>query len=607
MMSSPGMLAISPSLPFFSVVTDNKGSSVSGNYLFVNRFKKPGGGDSFIATVLQTDHQKFYATFTAVIENPAAAITVNLQHQLPGEENFTVQWQASLQVNENSKDVFVQWTGLEIKEKQAHATTDVNKAASLYETELFYRELIGHSLDGILLADEKGMMEFASASCEKILGFTAEELVAKSLFEFVHPQDKELAIASFYNEVKREPQQRFINIRLLQKDGHWLWCIVRGHNLTANPQIGKILVYFNDDSLRINAEAALIESKKRFIQLIQNIDMGILLADAQGTILLCNRRSLEIFSVPEEILLGQNLYHADWKAIDENNKIVPFENYPMIVALQTKKPVRNKVIGVKSRAKENIIWLSLNAEPVLDITGEIENVICSFTDITEQRRLAIQLKEQEIQKQKQLVQASIDGQEKERKEISRELHDNISQTLTTTRLYLEVAKDKADPQSMELIEQAHKNLLVIIQGIRQLTTSLAPPELHNIGLIESIRDICRPLQKIHACKIEFMHQGLIEEKLSDGIKLMLFRIIQEQINNIIRHAKAALIQIMLVIENNEVKLEIIDNGSGFDTTLIKKGLGLTNIFNRVELFDGEAEIITHPGQGCVLKVKAPLN
>lgn len=604
-MSSPVMLA-SSSLHFYSVVTDSRGSSISGNHLFLNRFKRTGGADSFIASVVQTDIQKFYATFTMVVENPATAVNVYLQHQLIAEEIFTVQWQASLLVNEHNNDVFVQWTGQEINEKQAYLTVN-NKAESLNESELFYRELVGHSLDGILLADEKGLMEFASASCKKILGFTAEELVTRSLFEFVHPEDKELAVTSFYNEVKKEPKQRFINIRLLQKDGHWLWCIVRGHNLTSNPTIGKILVYFNDDSLRINAEAALIESKIRFVQLIQNIDMGILLADAQGTILLCNRRSLEIFNVPEEILLGQNLYHADWKAIDENNTIVPIETYPMIVALQTRKPVRNKVIGVKSRAKENIIWLNLNAEPVLNTAGEIENVICSFTDITEQRQLAIQLKEQEIQKQKQLVQASIDGQEKERKEISRELHDNISQTLTTTRLYLEVAKDKADPQSMELIEQAHKNLLIIIQGIRQLTTSLAPPELHDIGLIESIRDICRPLQKIHACKIEFMYQGLIEEKLSDGIKLMLFRIIQEQINNIIRHAKAGLIQIMLVIENNEVKLEIIDNGTGFDTTLIKKGLGLTNIFNRVELFDGRAEIITHPGQGCVLKVKAPLS
>lgn len=283
---------LAPSPLFYSVVTDNKGNSVSGNYLFLNRFKKPGGGDSFIATVLQTDAQKFYATCAAVAENPATAITVHLQHQLPGEENFTVQWQASLQVNEYSKNVFVQWIG---QQEKTHLTINGSNPESIYKSDVFYQELIGHSLDGILLADENGFIEFASASCAKILGFTAEQLVTKSMFEFVHPADKELAIVSFYNEVRKDPQQRFINIRLLQNDGHWLWCIVRGHNLTSNPQIGKILVYFNDDSLRINAEAALIESKNRFIQLIQNIDMGILLADEQGTILLCNRRSLEIF------------------------------------------------------------------------------------------------------------------------------------------------------------------------------------------------------------------------------------------------------------------------------------------------------------------------
>lgn len=83
--------------------------------------------------------------------------------------------------------------------------------------------------------------------------------------------------------------------------------------------------------------------------------------------------------------------------------------------------------------------------------GNIINVICSFADITEQKRLASELIEQEIQKQKQITQATIDAQEKERREIGKELHDNINQHLNTTRLYLEVAKEKASGEVLEMI------------------------------------------------------------------------------------------------------------------------------------------------------------
>jgi signal transduction histidine kinase len=90
------------------------------------------------------------------------------------------------------------------------------------------------------------------------------------------------------------------------------------------------------------------------------------------------------------------------------------------------------------------------------------------------------------------------------------------------------------------------------------------------------------------------------------MKLMLFRIIQEQINNIIRHAGASSISIKLQADDNELSLDIADDGKGFDVSAIKKGLGLINIINRVELFDGNAEIITSPGNGCLLQIRAPL-
>src|SRR5262249_38536641 len=239
--------------------------------------------------------------------------------------------------------------------------------------------------------------------------------------------------------------------------------------------------------------------------------------------------------------------------------------------------VRNVVMGIQRRAINDKMWLLVNAEPVLDMNDNIIHVITSFTDITGQKHLSLQLTDQEIKKQKQLIQETIDGQEKERREIGRELHDNISQYLTTTRLYLEVAKEKAEGDMLTMINQAHKGLLDMINEIRRLSQSLIPPSLSDIGLVESIQDLCTPLKNTHAYNIEFQHHHFREAALPDNMKLMLFRIIQEQINNIIRHANARSITIRLETSDGRVRLCIADDGKGFDLKSVKRGLGSDNI------------------------------
>jgi PAS domain S-box-containing protein len=431
-------------------------------------------------------------------------------------------------------------------------------------------------------------------------------LTGRNSFEFVHEEDRALCQSAFEDEIRQQPKAKFIGIRLLKKSGEWLWCMVRGHNQFANPDVGKMLIYFCDDSYRRNIELALIESRERFLHLIQNLNIGVILCSADGTIQLCNQSCLEIFGITEPELINTNVFCPSRLVVDESGSILNPKSYPFAIAVEAKKVVRNQLIGVKVPATGKIIWLQVNVQPVLESAEVIKHVICSFSDVTEQRELEFQLKRQQQQKQRQLMQATIDGQEKERSEISRELHDNISQHLTTTRLYLEVLKDKTGGHLKEMITDAHKGLLYIINSIRSLSQSLAPPELRDIGLIESIRDLCNQLKKLHPYCVEFEHSQFEEELLADNMKLMVFRVIQEQVNNIIRHSGAENMRIRLNATAGEVRLVIEDDGSGFDTQVVKKGLGLTNIFNRVSLFDGQACIVTSPGNGCMLRVTIPL-
>ncbi|MEI9806452.1 MAG: PAS domain-containing protein [Bacteroidota bacterium] len=147
----------------------------------------------------------------------------------------------------------------------------------LQESELFYRNLIADSLDGMMLTDEKGLIGFASGSVKKILGYEPEMLLEKNAFEFIHPDDRSHSWAAFTNEVKKMPQAKFINARILKESGEWLWCMVRGHNMLDNPHVNAVLIYFSDDTLRRNAETALVEGDKRFRQLINNLSLGVIL------------------------------------------------------------------------------------------------------------------------------------------------------------------------------------------------------------------------------------------------------------------------------------------------------------------------------------------
>ncbi len=488
-----------------------------------------------------------------------------------------------------------------------HDITDQRLAEEkLEKSELFYRNLIAESLDGILLTDEQGLISFVSPSVTNILGHQPEELKGRMVFDYVYPGDREEAVTAFMNEVNMRPAVKFINVRLVKKDGTYTWCMVRGHNMLHNPYVGKIIVYFTDDTKRKQMEDRLRESEERFRNMIHNLKMGIILLDQHGITLIHNQAALDMLGLSSGQLKDSEPIDPRWHAVREDGSDFPPADHPAPLAIRTGQPVRDVVMGIYRPAFNDPVWLLVNADPLFDETGKLVQVVCSMADITEQRKLSQQLIEQEIQKQKWITQATIDGQEKERLEIGKELHDNINQHLNTTRLYLEVAGEKATGQVQEMISLAHKNLATIVNEIRWLSQSLVPPTLGDIGLVESIQDLCDSLRRTHSFRIEFQHRRFSEAGLQENLKLMVFRIIQEQVSNIIRHARASTIRIQLQSDAENIVFSVEDDGQGFDSQRYKKGMGLNNISNRAALFGGTADIKSSPGKGCSVTVTIPL-
>lgn len=476
----------------------------------------------------------------------------------------------------------------------------------LKQSENFYRTLIGDSLDGILLMDEKGIIQFSSPSVKNVLGYEAEELIGRTGFEFVHQDDITWAVQSFQKEVTDNPEIKFITVRLLKKDGQWLWCNVRGHSLLDNPSIHNIVIYFHDDTLRKQAKEALQESEKRFRTLIRDLQVGVFLSDNKGKVLMCNQALAKMLAISEENIIGYNIYRLlSSDIINEQNEFIPIKRRPLAQAIQFKQTVKNSVIGIWNPLLNERLWVMVNVDPILDVNGNMKHVVCSVMDITERKKLEKKLVTEQVAHQKQLTQATIDGQEKERLEIGKELHDNIGQQLTTIQLFLDYAKTSANATSLEMINRALKSVSDVINEVRAMSRSLVPYTLKDLGLIDSVNDLIESFERTQAIEIEFEHSLFLEETIAENQKLALFRIIQEQLNNIVKHASAKKVSIRLLTKASEIFLEVKDNGNGIDRTKTKKGLGFINIRNRAELFNGKAELYSNPGQGCLLSVSFP--
>jgi len=204
-------------------------------------------------------------------------------------------------------------------------------------------------------------------------------------------------------------------------------------------------------------------------------------------------------------------------------------------------------------------------------------------------------------KQQQITEVVLGAQERERFELGQELHDNINQILATSKLYLDVAIEEREPR-IELLDKSRKNISMAIEEIRKLSHELITPSLNDLGLIQTIMELIRSIQTVKKMKIRLDIAGLDEDELLPEQKINIYRIIQEQLNNILKHAQADNVDIELHNVREQVWLRLTDDGKGFDPRIRRKGVGISNIISRAELYNGKVEIESAPGKGCQLVV-----
>ena len=323
---------------------------------------------------------------------------------------------------------------------------------------------------------------------------------------------------------------------------------------------------------RFEYESTVAQSKEEFVNALSDFKPDIILADY----------NLPSFDAPSAFRIKQ--------------KMLP--ETPFIIV--------SGAIG-----EENAVQLIKNGvtdyvpkDKLFTIVPKINRALQESRDRREKIEAEQRLAEERARHQKMLARATIEGQEKERTEIGKELHDNINQMLSIIKLYVSLLEESSEDWP-RLVQQSLYLLDTCINEIRKISQTLIPPEFKEEGLVAAVDTLIERIRVAKPFSINFKYEEGRGMEINEKGQLTLYRIIQEQFNNIIKHAGATKVDVEIREDEGQVFLQITDNGRGFDPRTKVTGVGLNNMLSRVRLFDGDLQIISGSGTGCTLKVSLP--
>jgi len=236
--------------------------------------------------------------------------------------------------------------------------------------------------------------------------------------------------------------------------------------------------------------------------------------------------------------------------------------------------------------------------------GKAIRIIGAMQDISKQQMLQEKLEEEIKSKEVQIAEATAEAKKTERSDIGKELHDNVNQLLGASKLYIDLAK-RGGKDSELFLSRSSEYTITAIEAIRKLTKRLTTGIISNLGLCEAIENISRDMMEVNPVIITCSLKSFKEKSVGEKFKLALFRIVQEQLNNILKHAGASTVILTLVQNNRFISLSIADNGVGFDTSKKREGIGMKNIKSRAAAFNGTTDFVSQPGKGCTLTSRFP--
>lgn len=465
-----------------------------------------------------------------------------------------------------------------------------------HEKELFQKEFLNTTSAMTWLIDDQEQLIFANPAFLRFLGLTENDLNKKAVdvippfFTAIFEREHRIVLASgtAHKKIYKHPLA----------DGTTSYFLVNIFQVPNNSNKQLLGGEAFDITFGYNVHEEIAQANERLIRLTQVTTEAIWEWDLQTDQFFRSKALLDLIGSNEKETKGftwwRNRIHPDDKDRIElnankvlHNKLSSWQwEYRFKYMDGTYKTVRDRGIVVYE-----------NDTPV--------KIIGSMLDLTELKELENQLLQQNIKHQKEIAKSIIDTQEKERTRLGQELHDNINQLLLVAKLYMGILKPSEAGNKM-IAKKVMEALDMAITDIQAISRDMVLPKLKEKTLVDSINQLVKDLKMACQFKIRFLHEKCCREDISEGKKIAIYRIVQEQLKNTIQYSKASHVVIQLLYNGDFVELVVEDDGVGFDPLKKTKGIGLRNIYDRTVLYNGTVELKSAPGCGCRLKVSIPL-
>jgi two-component system, NarL family, sensor histidine kinase UhpB len=352
-------------------------------------------------------------------------------------------------------------------------------------------------------------------------------------------------------------------------------------------------VQFREVKLQTRSNTNTLLIQKNF--LIDHISDAVVFTDMDLRIIYINRKAEQVYGIKSKEITGHLFREViQYDYMDDSRE-------EALQILQQTGRWQGKV--VYTRKDKQVFQLLATVTFAHNEKKKPVGLIATLKDITAQELTNEAARKNKLEQQKKINRLMIKTQENERNELGRELHDNINQILAAVKLQLEYSLENYDEEKCT-VERCKNNIEEVIREIRNLSHRLVLPRFAETSLAAEIQKTIDNIIQQQPVYLDM--RGLNEKLLTDNIKETIYRIIQEQLTNIIRHARSKKALIKLYNTETAVFLSIEDDGVGFNSTQSRNGVGITNILNRVETYNGTARIFSSPGKGCRLEATIPI-
>ena len=350
------------------------------------------------------------------------------------------------------------------------------------------------------------------------------------------------------------------------------------------------------------AEAALRESEQKYSTLVEDALIGVYIIK-DGVIEFANDKFAAIYGYEKDELIGMqslDLAHPEDRDLIKEMRAKRLKG--------EKVPSEYEIRGLRKNGET--IWVMRSFSLINYKDGPAISGIVS--DMTKRREAEEALRESG-QELRILSNQLLSAEEKERKRIARELHDGIGQALSAIKFSVENSLrqlgNQADDSELKSLEAVIPLTQKTIEEVRRIVKDLRPSILDDLGILATINWFCREFQDIYAgIRIERAVE-ILEKDIPSLLKTVIYRILQEALNNVAKHSGADLVRLTLAKSDCGIELEIQDNGDGFDlakTISLKpaqRGFGLASMRERAELSGAVFDIVSTVGEGTVIRVK----